>query len=150
MFSAPAHDLLAYFFPFPCNGAFAFSLTDLLPTDLYGGVKDDGDILNIHLRLCLPGNDVVHVCDEPGQKQSALQRHFGQQPLKLRHLFGLDLPTASILEPLGQVSTEYVFGQLAEVLLQQAGDRVRVILLQAWALLSVIRSFQFIYFGLHT
>lgn len=119
------------------------------PSDLYGGVENDGDILNIHLGVSLSGNDVVHVCDEPRQEESVLRRHFSQQPLELGHLLGLHLPTAGVLEPLGQ-STQQVLWQLTKVLLQQAGDCVRVVLLQAWALLPVVRCFQFVHFGLHT
>lgn len=124
--------------------------TNVFLSDLYGWVQDDGDILNIHLGVYLPGDDVVHVRDDPGEKQSALRRHLGQQPLELRHLLSLHLPTAGVLEALGHVSSQQVIGQLAEVLLQEAGHRVGVILLQAGALLTVIRCFQFIDFGLHT
>lgn len=119
-------------------------------SDLYCWVEDDGDILNVHLGVSLPGNDVVHVRDEPREEKSALRWHFSQQPLELRQLLRLHLTTTGVLEALGQISAHQVLRQLAKVLLQETSNCVWVILLQAGALLTVVWRFQFIHLRLHT
>lgn len=86
----------------------------LLPflSDLYCWVEDNGNVLDIHLGVRLPGDDMVHVRDEPGEKKSAAWRHLGQQPVELGQLLGLHLPATGVLKALCQLPAQQILRQL--------------------------------------
>ena len=117
---------------------------------LHSGAEHYGNVLDVHFRFQFLGNNMVHVHNEPGDEKAAALGQLFQQALELLHLLRLRAPATCLLEARQELLGQQVLRQVPQVLLQQTGHRVRLILFQVWRLLSVVRCFQLVHLGFNS